>query len=450
MFLDTKYLKELCTVKTVPTNTQLDQIIEKAKSYTQLSMEEINLLLNIDNQAQLDKILQVAGEIKYDLYKNRLVLFAPLYISDFCKNNCSYCGYKRDNDMTRRKLSFEEIKAEVKVLEEMGHKRLALEVGEDAFNTPFSYILEAIDAIYEAGDIRRININIAATTVENYKLLSEKEIGTYILFQETYDQDKYAEYHKNSLKGDYMRQLMAHHRANEGGIHDVGGGVLYGLGDYKYDTLALISHNNELDQQFGAGFHTISVPRLKPAEGMDTSMYELVSDFDFKKIVATLRFACPYAGIILSTREPIGMRTLLMKCGVSQISAGSQTGVGSYAKEESNLQFSVDDERSPLEVIKELLSNGLMPSYCTSCYRSGRVGQDFMDIVKIGKIGEICAPNALITFVEFVKDFGDQELTELAIPVINQELEEIPNEKLKTRVRGILKEIEKGARDLYV
>ncbi len=450
MFLDEIKLKELIATTKKPTHQEFDQILKKALELKRLSDIEIATLLHVDDEEMLEKMLLVAGEIKYNLYKNRLVIFAPLYISDYCKNNCTYCGYKRDNEFARRRLTDDEITKEVKVLEAMGHKRLALEVGEDEYNFSFDDMLHAIDVIYAAGDIRRININCAATTLENYQKLSQKDIGTYILFQETYDKKQYEQVHSGGLKGNYERQLNAHHLAMEAGIGDVGGGVLYGLSDYKFDTLALITHNYDLDEKFGAGFHTVSVPRLKNAEGFDASAYNLINDFDFKKIVATLRIAIPYAGIILSTREDEAMHDVLIKSGISQVSAGSQTAVGGYEETDSTTQFDIADNRTPLDVIKGLLKIGYMPSYCTSCYRSGRVGQDFMDIVKAGKIGDICAPNALITFVEFVADYGDDELIALAKPVIEQELKELKNDALRKKVSEMIIKIEQGARDLYV
>ncbi len=298
-------------------------------------------------------------------------------------------------------------------------------------------MLNAIDWIYEAGDIRRINVNVAATTVEDYKKLVEKEIGTYILFQETYDPDEYEKYHPKSLKGDYKRQLYAHHRAMEAGIEDVGGGVLYGLSDYRFDTLAMILHNRNLELECGVGFHIVSVPRIQKAEGMEVEDFKhLIDDKTFQKIVAILRIAIPYTGIILSTRENIEMRDKLISSGVSQISAGSQTGVGSYKdeSEDEHVQFSLCDERTPLEVIKDLVRSGYLPSYCTACYRMGRTGDHFMEIVRAGKIGDICAPNALLTFVEYICDFGDDELKTLATPVIKSEIDAITNPGLRKKL----------------
>lgn len=447
MFINKMEINELLKV----TNLDVDSILNKALNLEQLTYEEIATLLNVSDETNINKLLNVAGEIKHKLYKNRIVLFAPLYVSDYCKNNCHYCGYKRENQFKRRKLSREEIISEVKALEAMGHKRLALEVGEDELNFSFEEVLETIDTIYSAGDIRRINVNIAATTTENYKKLHAKDIGTYILFQETYDQDAYEKFHKGGLKGNYERQLLAMHRAMDGGIGDVGGGVLYGLSDYRFDTIAMIMHNRELENKYGVGFHTVSVPRLQKAPGMDISDYpHIISDLEFKKIVAILRLAMPYLGIIMSTRENEAMRNELIKYGVTQISAGSKTGVGGYSEEDKNEQFTTNDERSPLELKKDLVRQGLLPSYCTACYRIGRVGVEFIDIVKAGKIGEMCAPNALITFAEYIEDFGDSELKTLGYDFINKELDEITNERLRASIIKLITKIKNGERDLYI
>ncbi len=429
-------------------------VIEKSKNKVALTYEDVAVLLNAEEQESLELIYSEANRIKTELYGNRVVLFAPLYVSDFCTNNCSYCGYKRDNVFNRKKLSFNEVKEEVKLLNELGHKRLALEVGEDENNYSFEEVLNCIDAIYEGSDIRRVNVNVAATTIENYRRLKEKEIGTYILFQETYHQPTYELNHPKSLKGNYNRQLYAHHNAMEAGIDDVGGGVLFGLYDYKFEVMSLVMHNEKLELDYGVGFHTVSVPRLQKAKGMDLSAYNyLVNDEEFKKIVSILRIVIPYTGIILSTRENVKMRQTLINLGVTQISAGSQTGVGGYKEsleQSASTQFEVSDERSPLEVIKDLVSRGYLPSYCTACYRSGRTGTDFMDIVKAGKIGQICHPNALLTFVEYIADYGDLELVQLAKPFVEEELRKISNETLRNKIEAGIKAIEAGERDIYV
>lgn len=452
MFIDQQAINNTIAATATFNEEQFKHILTKASNLEQLTLAEVAFLLQIEERDSIDRLLDVAGQIKKRLYKNRIVLFAPLYISNHCTNNCTYCGYRRDNDFTRRALSKEEIIKEVQQLEQIGHKRLALEVGEDEHNSSFEYVLQAIDWIYQAGDIRRINVNVAATTLENYRLLKEKDIGTYILFQETYDPDQYLKYHPQSLKGNYERQLYAHHRAIEAGIEDVGGGVLYGLSDYRFDTLAMIIHNRELEQNAGVGFHTVSVPRLQQAAGMDLAEYpHIIDDITFEKIIAILRLAIPYTGIILSTRETKEMRDRLIASGVSQISAGSQTDVGGYNEEQDdNKQFSLNDERTPLEVIKGLVKSGLLPSYCTACYRSGRTGDHFMEIVRAEKIGEICAPNALLTFSEYIRDYGDDELERLAKPLIEQELAAIDNVSLRKQVAQKITAIKDGASDLYI
>ena len=439
-----------------PSEAEVLAALETATKGKGLSYDEIAILLNTEDDKLLQEIYKIAGQVKDKIYGNRVVLFAPLYISDYCKNNCTYCGYKRDNAFPRRKLSREEIQKEVRILEEIGHKRLALEVGEDEANCPIDYVLDAIDWIYEAGDIRRINVNIAATTVENYKRLHDKNIGTYILFQETYHRPTFEKLHPQSLKGNYERQLYAHHRAMEGGIDDVGGGVLYGLyADWKFEVMAQIMHNEDLEKTRGVGFHTVSIPRLKKATGMELSQFDNgITDQEFKRIVTILRLALPFTGMILSTRETEEMRTDLIHHGISQVSAGSQTGVGSYSDSKENpqvtTQFEVSDERSPIEVIKSLLRMNFLPSYCTACYRMGRTGDAFMEIVKAGKIGEMCHPNALMTINEYCLQYGDDELKQLVYQFTENELAKIKSDSLKEKVTANISAIKKGVKDLYV
>lgn len=439
-----------------PSEAEVLAALETATKGKGLSYDEIAILLNTEDDKLLQEIYKIAGQVKDKIYGNRVVLFAPLYISDYCKNNCTYCGYKRDNAFPRRKLSREEIQKEVRILEEIGHKRLALEVGEDEANCPIDYVLDAIDWIYEAGDIRRINVNIAATTVENYKRLHDKNIGTYILFQETYHRPTFEKLHPQSLKGNYERQLYAHHRAMEGGIDDVGGGVLYGLyADWKFEVMAQIMHNEDLEKTRGVGFHTVSIPRLKKATGMELSQFDNgITDQEFKRIVTILRLALPFTGMILSTRETEEMRTDLIHHGISQVSAGSQTGVGSYSDSKENpqvtTQFEVSDERSPIEVIKSLLRMNFLPSYCTACYRMGRTGDAFMEIVKAGKIGEMCHPNALMTINEYCLQYGDDELKQLVDQFTENELAKIKSDSLKEKVTANISAIKKGVKDLYV
>ena len=352
----------------------------------------------------------------------------------------------------------DEVAQEVKILEQMGHKRLALELGEDPVNAPIDYVLECLDTIYKTqnnnGEIRRVNVNIAATTVENYKLLKEKGIGTYILFQETYHKPTYDKMHPKSLKGDYNYHLTAFDRAMEAGIDDVGAGVLFGLADPRFEVLGLMMHNAHLEEKYGVGFHTISVPRLQPANGVSLVNYpHLLDDKMFKKIVAILRIAVPFTGLILSTRETPAMRKELLKYGVSQISAGSSTGVGGYKEREEGKevkQFKTNDERSPIEILKELLSDGYIPSYCTACYRKGRTGDRFMSLAKSGNIKYVCEPNALMTLLEFTLDYGDEELYKKSLEIIDKEVENIEREDIKSLTKESMEKMKKGQRDFHL
>jgi len=443
-------------------NTSLDEIkeiLKKARTLKGLTHLEISKLIQNDTPEANAELFRIAGEIKQEIYGNRVVIFAPLYVSNYCVNACTYCGYGRDNEFHRKKLNDKEIQDEVKLLESMGHKRLALEVGEDPVNCDIDYVCHAIDTIYNTenknGNIRRINVNIAATTVENYKKLKARDIGTYILFQETYHKPSYLEAHPKSLKGDYDYHLTAFDRAMEADIDDVGGGVLFGLADYKFELMALMLHNDHLEEKWGVGFHTISVPRLQKAVGMELDQYpDIVTDEEFKRIVAIIRLAVPFTGIILSTRESAEMRKEVLNYGVSQVSAGSCTGVGGY-KEEAEFgkkvdQFEVADHRTPLEIIKELLRDGFIPSYCTACYRSGRTGDRFMRLAKSGQIHNVCQPNALMTLQEFAIDYGDDELKSLVENVINKEVVTIGKENIRNLTETNLEKIKNGERDLYV
>ena len=459
MFIKHDYINE--TLEQAK-NTSMDEvkaILKKARTKAGLSHLEVAKLIQADTPEANEEIFKIAGEIKQEIYGNRVVIFAPLYVSNYCVNSCTYCGYGRDNKFKRRKLTDEEIQEEVKLLESMGHKRIALEVGEDPVNCDINYVCHAIDTIYATenknGNIRRINVNIAATTVEEYKMLKEREIGTYILFQETYHKPTYEQVHPKCLKGDYDYHLTAFDRAMEADIDDVGGGVLFGLADYKFEIMGLMLHNDHLEDRFGVGFHTISVPRLQKAEGMKLEDYpNLVTDEEFKRIVAIIRLAVPFTGIILSTRESAAMRKEVLNYGVSQVSAGSCTGVGGY-KEEAEFgkkvdQFEVADHRTPLEIIKELLRDGFIPSYCTACYRSGRTGDRFMRLAKSGQIHNVCQPNALMTLQEFAIDYGDVELKELVDSVINKEVVNIEKDKIRSLTEENLVRIRAGERDLYV
>lgn len=458
MFINHEYIYKILEETKNPSNEQIKEVLNRAKNREGLDYKDIAILLQAEDEKDLKEIYSLAGEIKKDIYGKRVVVFAPLYVSDYCVNNCVYCGYKRDNKFNRRRLTMDEVAQEVKILEQMGHKRLALELGEDPVNAPIDYLLECLDTIYKTqnnnGEIRRVNVNIAATTVENYKLLKEKGIGTYILFQETYHKPTYDKMHPKSLKGDYNYHLTAFDRAMEAGIDDVGAGVLFGLADPRFEVLGLMMHNAHLEEKFGVGFHTISVPRLQPANGVSLENYpHLLDDKMFKKIVAILRIAVPFTGLILSTRETPEMRKELLKYGVSQISAGSSTGVGGYKEREEGKevkQFKTNDERSPIEILKELLSDGYIPSYCTACYRKGRTGDRFMSLAKSGNIKYVCEPNALMTLLEFTLDYGDEELYKKSLEIIDKEVENIEREDIKSLTKESMEKMKKGQRDFYL
>ncbi|HHQ4319832.1 [FeFe] hydrogenase H-cluster radical SAM maturase HydG [Clostridium perfringens] len=434
------------------------EIIEKSKSAEGLTPEETAVLLNLEDKELIEEMFKAARQVKEKLYGKRLVVFAPLYVSNYCVNNCTYCGYKYCNDeLKRKKLNKEQLIEEVKVLESLGHKRIALEAGEDPVNAPLDYILDCIKSIYsikfDNGSIRRINVNIAATTVENYKRLKDAEIGTYILFQETYHKPTYERLHVSGPKHNYNYHTTAMHRAREAGIDDIGMGVLYGLYDYKYETLAMLMHAMDLEETTGVGPHTLSVPRIRPAENVSLENYPyLVDDEDFKKIVAILRLAVPYAGLILSTREEPGLRDEIIALGVSQVSTGSCTGVGGYSEAysdpEEKPQFEVGDHRSPVEMIESLMEAGYIPSYCTACYREGRTGERFMDIVKSGELYKICEANALITLKEFIDDYGTDRTREIGDKLIKKSIDEIDNESFRKSVEEKINKISNGTRDL--
>ncbi|NGT58744.1 [FeFe] hydrogenase H-cluster radical SAM maturase HydG [Clostridium perfringens] len=434
------------------------EIIEKSKSAEGLTPEETAVLLNLEDKELIEEMFKAARQVKEKLYGKRLVVFAPLYVSNYCVNNCTYCGYKHCNDeLKRKKLNKEQLIEEVKVLESLGHKRIALEAGEDPVNAPLDYILDCIKSIYsikfDNGSIRRINVNIAATTVENYKRLKDAEIGTYILFQETYHKPTYESLHVSGPKHNYNYHTTAMHRAREAGIDDIGMGVLYGLYDYKYETLAMLMHAMDLEETTGVGPHTLSVPRIRPAENVSLENYPyLVDDEDFKKIVAILRLAVPYAGLILSTREEPGLRDEIIALGVSQVSTGSCTGVGGYSEAysdpEEKPQFEVGDHRSPVEMIESLMEAGYIPSYCTACYREGRTGERFMDIVKSGELYKICEANALITLKEFIDDYGTDRTREIGDKLIKKSINEIDNESFRKSVEEKINKISNGTRDL--
>ncbi|ACV61137.1 biotin and thiamin synthesis associated [Desulfofarcimen acetoxidans DSM 771] len=443
-------------------NKKVKEIIEKAVKARGLTPGEAAVLLHLEDAALLEEMYAAANKIKESIYGRRLVLFAPLYISNYCVNSCVYCGYRTHSKIFRRKLTMDEIKEEVKVLEGLGHKRLALEFGEHPVECPIDYVLEAIRTIYSVkeknGSIRRVNVNIAATTVEEYRLLKEAGIGTYILFQETYHRQTYSRMHPAGPKRDYVWHTTAMDRAMQGGIDDVGVGVLFGLYDYKYEVMGLLMHALHLEEAFGVGPHTISVPRLKPAAGMDLEQFpHLVSDRDFKKLIAVLRLAVPYTGMILSTREGADFRDELLSIGISQISAGSCTGVGGYrsqyrqgaGKEEDTRQFNVEDNRSPDEVIRSIAESGYIPSFCTACYRQGRTGDRFMALAKTGEIQNVCQPNAILTFQEFLLDYAAPETRIAGDNFIKEQINQIPDGIIRRKTEEKLEKIKQGWRDLY-
>lgn len=435
----------------------IDRILEKAKLRKGLDHKEASVLLACEIPDKVEEIYSLAEQIKKDFYGNRIVLFAPLYLSNYCVNGCLYCPYHLKNKhIARKKLTQEEVRREVIALQDMGHKRLAIESGEDPINNPIEYILECINTIYSIkhknGAIRRVNVNIAATTVENYKKLHDAGIGTYILFQETYNKKSYEELHPTGPKHDYDYHTEAMDRAMEGGIDDVGLGVLFGLESYKYEFAGLLMHAEHLEAVHGVGPHTISVPRVKPADDIDPEEFNnSLSDDIFCKIAACIRIAVPYTGMIISTRESKEVRDKIIRLGVSQISGGSKTSVGGYyepePEEENSEQFDVSDTRTLDQVINWLMTREYIPSFCTACYREGRTGDRFMSLCKSGQIQNCCHPNALMTLKEYLVDYASPETKELGEKLIQKEIGTIPSEKVREIVTARLGLIEKGERD---
>lgn len=463
-FIDEKLLHTLIERTENPTSEKIEDVLNKALELKGLELEDAAVLLNVNKLEDLEKIFFTAGKIKDEIYGNRLVLFAPLYISNYCSNNCLYCGFRIDNkEIERKVLSIDEIKEETKIILEQGHKRILLLMGEDHQNCPFDYFIEAIYAIYTVKDskgssIRRINIEIAPLTEEEFKVLSEVPIGTYTVFQETYHYDTYIKMHPKGRKHNYHFRLYTMDRALSNGMHDVGIGALFGLYDYRFETLALIQHSKHLDSEFGIGPHTISIPRIKPAKNAPASYNPkyAVNDLDFKKLVAVLRISVPYTGMILSTRESAQLRNELFNLGISQISAGSRTSVGGYkqafnrAEEDDNIgQFTLNDNRTCGEVIRDIIKMGFVPSFCTACYRVGRVGGDFMELAKPGLIKTHCHPNGLTTLKEYLVDYADEETRKAGEELIQKELEKITHKKLRAKTEQYLARIEQGERDLY-
>ena len=442
----------------------IDQILKKAKPQKTsrgihcagLSHREASVLLACDIPEKVEEMYDLAREIKQAFYGNRIVMFAPLYLSNYCVNGCLYCPYHLKNKhIARKKLTQEEVAAEVIALQDMGHKRLAIEAGEDPVNNPIEYILECINTIYSIkhknGAIRRVNVNIAATTVENYRKLKDAGIGTYILFQETYHKESYLKLHPTGPKHDYNYHTEAMDRAMEGGIDDVGLGVLFGLQLYRYEFAGLLMHAEHLEAVHGVGPHTISVPRVKRADDIDPSAFDNgISDDIFAKLCALIRIAVPYTGMIISTRESQAVREKVLPLGVSQISGASRTSVGGYSEKErphDTEQFDVSDQRTLDEVVEWLMEQGHIPSFCTACYREGRTGDRFMSLCKTGQIQNCCHPNALMTLKEYLMDYASSNTRKVGDALIGKELENIPNEKVRALVKKNLEAIAQGQRD---
>ena len=441
----------------------IDAILEKARPRREngelicrgLNHREASVLLACDIPEKNEEIRRLAEQIKLEFYGNRIVMFAPLYLSNYCVNGCVYCPYHLKNKhIARKKLTQEEVRAEVIALQDMGHKRLAIEAGEDPVHNPLEYILECINTIYSVqhknGAIRRVNVNIAATTVENYRRLKEAGIGTYILFQETYHKESYLKLHPTGPKHDYAYHTEAMDRAMEGGIDDVGLGVLFGLELYKYEFAGLLMHAEHLEAVHGVGPHTISVPRLKRADDIDPDTFDNgIPDDIFEKIVACIRIAVPYTGMIMSTRESQAVRERTLKLGISQISGASRTSVGGYTEEErphDSEQFDVSDQRTLDEVVRWLMEQGHMPSFCTACYREGRTGDRFMSLCKSGQILNCCHPNALMTLTEYLVDYASEETRKIGFKLIERELEKVPNEKARAIARQNIEDIKASNR----
>ena len=434
----------------------IDEILSKAEKRKGLTHREASVLLACENKEKIGQMYDLARQIKKDFYGNRIVMFAPLYLSNYCVNGCVYCPYHMKNKhIARKKLTQEEVKNEVIALQDMGHKRLAIEAGEDPVNNPIEYILECIKTIYSVkhknGNIRRVNVNIAATTVENYRKLKDAGIGTYILFQETYHRESYEKLHPTGPKHNYNYHTEAMDRAMQGGIDDVGLGVLFGLELYKYEFAGLLMHAEHLEAVYGVGPHTISVPRIKRADDIDPSTFDNgIDDDTFAKICALIRIAVPYTGMIISTRESQQVREKVIGLGVSQISGASRTSVGGYTQEErphDTEQFDVSDNRTLDEVVRWLMEGGYIPSFCTACYREGRTGDRFMSLCKAGQIQNCCHPNALMTLKEYLIDYASEETRKIGEKLIEDELKNIPKEKVRDICEENLEKIEQGKRD---
>ncbi len=435
----------------------IEEILAKAELGKGISHREAAVLIEVEDKEVEERIFAIARKLKEQIYGNRIVMFAPLYLSNHCVNGCVYCPYLAKNKtIPRRKLTQEEIRREVIALQDMGHKRLALETGEHPKLSPIEYVLESIDTIYSIhhknGAIRRVNVNIAATTVENYTKLKDAGIGTYILFEETYDREAYERLHPTGPKSDWAYHTEAMDRAMLGGIDDVGVGALFGLSNYRYDVVGILMHAEHLEARFGVGPHTISVPRIRPADDIDPKDFpNAVTDEVFRRIVAVLRIAVPYTGMIVSTRESKRSRELVLDVGVSQLSGGSKTSVGGYAEgienAEESAQFDISDERTLDEIVGWLLELGYIPSFCTACYREGRTGDRFMSLAKRGLIGNCCAPNALMTLAEYLEDYASPRVKVEGYKMIDRLQQIIPSDKVRRITQDNLKAILEGKRD---
>ena len=456
-FLDYDKIKRL-TEASKPDEKRLTEILKKAEELNGLTTEEASELLALDDRESINRLLKTAAKVKNEIYGKRMVLFAPLYAGNHCTNNCLYCGFRAANkDIHRIKLNMDQIKEDAESLIKEGHKRVLLLSGESG-HYPLSYTMDSIKAVYSAevngAKIRRINVEIAPLDVEDFKTLKTANIGTYTCFQETYDPELYKVYHPTGKKSDYDYRLNVMHRAMEAGIDDVGIGVLFGLADYRYEVIALMEHAADLEASHGCGPHTVSVPRLEPAPGSAISeeVPFPVSDDNFRKIISIIRIAMPYTGIILSTRESVEIRNELFQYGVSQVSAGSRTTPGGYSLsgEKENKQFSLGDHRSLEEVINDLTNGGFIPSFCTGCYRKGRVGNDFMDLAKPGLIKKFCMPNGLVSYAEYLADFAPADLAEKGFELIDSITENVESDSVKEMIKKSVNEVKSGIRDIYL
>jgi len=451
--VDEKIINDILNKTRDPSDERVLSTLEKAKKKEGLALEDVGVLVNFTDKSLQQKLFDTAALIKNEFYGERIVFFAPLYVSDFCVNDCRYCNFHVSNTrISRRRLSQDEIRNQTELLINMGHKRLLVEFGEDPVQNNIDYVVQAIEAIYAVktpkGNIRRINVNIAATCAADYRKLKAAKIGTYQLFQETYHRATYEALHKGP-KANYARQITAHLRAIEAGIDDVGIGVLFGLYDWRFEVLSLIMHAQYLDENYKIGPHTISVPRFQPASSVKFPLEYAVGDEDFLKIIAILRIAVPYTGLILSTRESSQLRKQAFKLGISQASAASKTTTGGYGKTETEPQFTVQDERTLMDVVKGVVEDGFLPSFCTACYRRERTGEKFMELSKPGEIHHFCRPNGLLTFAEYLQDFSDSDLKHKGYEMVKFYLKKIDNDLLRKETQTRLENIKQGKRDLY-